>query len=156
MDIVAKHHTSSKTMKKLQANQLNRLISAKTLQNNSSASNSSGKFGQKNQWWDQLASEFLKSRTHVLISYSKLQQLNFSPALQETSRVVAYISNQISPIRSSEQQQKSINNFCNILKLISKKFDTKLWHNFREILVKATLKVWNSFCPFYYVYRSSE
>ena len=26
-------------------------------------------------------------------------------------------------------------------KLISKKFDTKLWHNFREVLVKATLKV---------------
>ena len=52
-----------------------------------------------------------------------------------------YISNQISPIHSSEQQQKSINNSCNILKLMSKTFDQKMWHNFREILVKATFKV---------------
>ena len=90
---------------------------------------------------DFVKSEFLKSRTHMLVSYSKLHKQSFSIALPETGRVVAYISNQISPIRSTQQQQKAINNCCNILKLISKKLDTKLWHNFREILVKTTLKV---------------
>ena len=57
--------------------------------------------------------KFLISWTHVFISYSKLDEQSFSIALPETSRVVAYISNQ-------------------------------------------TLKVWNSFCPYYDVYRSSE
>ena len=70
--------------------------------------------------------EFLKSRPHVLISYWKLHKQNCSSALPETSRAVAYIFNQNSPIRSIQQQQKSFNHCCNILKLMSKKFDAKL------------------------------
>ena len=80
----------------------------------------------------------LVETAHQLLS---LHKQSFSIALPETGCVVAYICNQISPIRGTQQQQKSINNCCDILKLFSKKFDTKLWHNFREILVKATLKI---------------
>ena len=47
--------------------------------------------------------------------------------------------------------------YCgNIMNFTWKKFDTKLRHNFLEMLEKATWNVWNNFRLFDNVYRISE
>ena len=64
--------------------------------------------------------QFLKSRPHVLISYSKLNKQKCSPALPENIRGAAYVSNQNSVIRRTLQQpqHKSSDHYGNIVKFI--------------------------------------
>ena len=100
--------------------------------------------------------EFLKSRTHGLILYSKLHRLSCSSALPESTSGVVYISSQISPICRMGQHQNWINHCFNILKFNWKKFDSKLPLYFREMLKNVTLKVKHSFGPFYNAYRTRE